>query len=118
LVNRVRALTLTLLPVEVDPKSISSPTSRVITSRVIAAYTAAAGDFIEAVGVIFFLIYYREVIHDPLQLPYCLLRARSEFIWDANHNPADYGENHGRGRYYCSTMLTRRMTRSKNHVKL
>ncbi|EEB99442.1 hypothetical protein MPER_00885 [Moniliophthora perniciosa FA553] len=41
---------------------------------------AAAGDFIEA-GV----------------LPYCLLRARAEFMWDANHNPADYDENYGRG---------------------
>lgn len=32
-----------------------------------------------------------------LQLPYCLLRARQTFIYDANHNPADYGENMGRG---------------------
>lgn len=31
------------------------------------------------------------------KLPYCLLRARKEFVWDANHNPADYGENQGRG---------------------
>ncbi|KAJ6538556.1 Ca2+-permeable cation channel activity protein [Mycena vulgaris] len=29
-------------------------------------------------------------------LPYCLLRARAEFMWDANHNPADYGRNLGR----------------------
>ena len=26
-----------------------------------------------------------------------MLRARKEFIWDANHNPADYEENLGRG---------------------
>ncbi|KAF8969434.1 calcium activated cation channel [Flammula alnicola] len=74
LVKRLRALTLNLLPVEVDPASISEPTSRVITPQVISAYRAAAGDFTEA-------------------LPYCLLRARAEFMWDANHNPADYGEN-------------------------
>ncbi|KAJ7686075.1 calcium activated cation channel [Mycena rosella] len=69
LVKRLRALTLALLPVEVDPDSINDPTSRVITPRVIKAYHAAAGDFVDA-------------------LP--------EFLWDANHNPADYGENMGR----------------------
>lgn len=77
LVKRLRALTLELLPVEVDPKSINDPTSRVITPQVISAYRGAAGDFTEA-------------------LPYCLLRARAEFMWDANHNPADHGENLGR----------------------
>ncbi|KAJ7094508.1 hypothetical protein B0H15DRAFT_946921 [Mycena belliarum] len=77
LVKRLRALTLTLLPVEVDPESIDDPTSRVVTPRVINAYREAAGDFVDA-------------------LPYCLLRARAEFMWDANHNPADYGENLGR----------------------
>ncbi|KAJ7930058.1 hypothetical protein B0H13DRAFT_1963066 [Mycena leptocephala] len=77
LVKRLRALTLALLPVEVDPESINDPTSRVITPRVIKAYHDAAGDFVAA-------------------LPYCLLRARAEFMWDANHNPADYGENLGR----------------------
>ncbi|CAA7260062.1 unnamed protein product [Cyclocybe aegerita] len=77
LVKRLRGLTLVLLPVEVDPSSINDPTSRVITPQVISAYRAAAGDFTEA-------------------LPYCLLRARAEFMWDANHNPADYGENLGR----------------------
>ncbi|KII94963.1 hypothetical protein PLICRDRAFT_33792 [Plicaturopsis crispa FD-325 SS-3] len=77
LVKRLRALTLTLLPVEVDPASISEPTSRIITPQVISAYRAAAGDFVEA-------------------LPYCLLRTRAGFIWDANHNAADYDENYGR----------------------
>ncbi|KAF8213829.1 hypothetical protein K438DRAFT_1955928 [Mycena galopus ATCC 62051] len=75
--QRLRSLTLELLPVEVDPESINNPTSRVITPRVVKAYKHAAGDFLDA-------------------LPYCLLRARAEFIWDANHNPADYGENLGR----------------------
>lgn len=50
LVRRLRAMTLQLLPVEVDPPSISEPTSRVITPQVIAAYKAAAGDFVEAVS--------------------------------------------------------------------
>ncbi|KAF9443331.1 calcium activated cation channel [Macrolepiota fuliginosa MF-IS2] len=77
LVRRLRALTLTLLPVEVDPDSINDPTSRIITPQVINAYQRAAGDFGDA-------------------LPYCLLRACAEFMWDANHNPADYGENYGR----------------------
>lgn len=49
LVKRLRALTLTLLPVEVDPDSINEATSRVITPQVISAYKAAAGDFVEAV---------------------------------------------------------------------
>ncbi|KAJ6515603.1 calcium activated cation channel [Mycena sanguinolenta] len=77
LVKRLRSLTLALLPVEVDPESINDPTSRVITPSVIESYRRAAGDFFDA-------------------LPYCLLRARAEFLWDANHNPADYGENLGR----------------------
>ncbi|KAH9482548.1 Calcium channel YVC1 [Psilocybe cubensis] len=88
LVKRLRALTLTLLPVEADIESISEPTSRIITPQVISAYKAAAGDFTEA-------------------LPYCLLRARAEFIWDANHNPADYGEN--RGRAIACEVLARRI---------
>lgn len=47
--KRLRALTLTLLPVEVDPESLNDPTSRIITPEVIAAYSKAAGDFSEAV---------------------------------------------------------------------
>ncbi|KAK7470385.1 Calcium channel yvc1 [Stygiomarasmius scandens] len=77
LVGRLRALTLRLLPVEVEPKDLSAPTSMIITPEVISAYMASAGDFVEA-------------------LPYCLLRARAEFLWDAAHNPADYDENYGR----------------------
>lgn len=53
LVKRLRALTLNLLPVEVDPLSINDPTSRVITPEVITAYRGAAGDFTEAVRAIF-----------------------------------------------------------------
>lgn len=77
LVKRIRALTFKLLPVQVDLASLSDPTSRIITPNVISAYAKAAGDFGEA-------------------LPYCLLRARQTFIWDANHNAADYDEHMGR----------------------
>jgi hypothetical protein len=86
-------MTMELLPVEVLPASINEPTSRVITPQVISAYMAAAGDFREAVcgpalGPLQFLTFG--------QLPYALLRARRDFMYEANHNPADYGENHGR----------------------
>ncbi|KAF9247409.1 hypothetical protein BU15DRAFT_84908 [Melanogaster broomeanus] len=77
LVKRLRALTLRLLPVEVDVKSISDPTSRIITPNVVSTYVDAAGDFVDA-------------------LPYCLLRAHFEFTREANRNPADHGENLGR----------------------
>jgi hypothetical protein len=50
LIKRLRVLTLTLLPVEVDPAVINEPTSMVITTQVISAYRAAAGDFVEAVS--------------------------------------------------------------------
>src|SRR5258708_4688276 len=49
LVTRVRAMTMELLPVEVNHASITEPTSRVITPQVISTYMAAAGDFHEAV---------------------------------------------------------------------
>ncbi|KAF9780251.1 calcium activated cation channel, partial [Thelephora terrestris] len=90
LVTRVRALTEELLPVEVTPSSIKEPTSRVITPQVISTYIAAAGDFHEA-------------------LPYALLRARRDFMYEANHNPADYGENYGRA--VACEVLARRVVR-------
>jgi hypothetical protein len=103
-VKRIRALTLALLPVEVDAESINSPTSRVITPQVIATYKAAAGDYEEAVCFNRFLGYMAS--HSlPTQLPYCLLRARAEFMWDANHDVADYGENHGRGELCFAAMI-------------
>ncbi|KAH9002252.1 calcium activated cation channel [Lactarius hatsudake] len=88
LIKRLRILTLSLLPVEVDPQSINDPTSRVITPQVISAYIAAGGDLVEA-------------------LPYCLLRARRDFMIEANRNAADYGEN--RGRAIACEVLARRI---------
>jgi hypothetical protein len=49
LIKRLRILTVTLLPLEVDLESINDPTSRIITPKVISAYAKAAGDLVEAV---------------------------------------------------------------------
>ncbi|KAH7343410.1 calcium activated cation channel [Rhizoctonia solani] len=87
LIKRIRALTLKLLPLEVELDAITDPTSRIVTPAVISAYIEAAGDFGEA-------------------LPYCLLRARQSFIWDANHDTADYGENMSRA-MACETLARR-----------
>ncbi|ETW84143.1 receptor-activated Ca2+ cation channel [Heterobasidion irregulare TC 32-1] len=97
LIKRLKSLTLTLLPLEVSPDAINDPTSRVITPQVISAYIAAAGDFVEA-------------------LPYCLLRARHEFMLEANRNPADYGEN--RGRAAACEALARKVVHQAPREKL
>ncbi|KAI0005149.1 hypothetical protein BJV74DRAFT_329297 [Russula compacta] len=88
LIKRLRILTTTLLPFEVDAQSINDATTRIITPKVISAYSKAAGDLVEA-------------------LPYCLLRARRDFMVEANRNPADYGEN--RGRAIACEVLARRI---------
>jgi len=49
IIKRLRALTLKLLPLQVDPESLTDPTSRIITPKVIAAYSKAAGDYGECV---------------------------------------------------------------------
>lgn len=49
IIKRIRALTFKLLPVQVELSTLSEPTSRVITPKVIEAYAKAAGDFGEAV---------------------------------------------------------------------
>ncbi|KAG2156276.1 hypothetical protein DEU56DRAFT_766342 [Suillus clintonianus] len=97
LVKRLRALATKLLPVEVDEKSINDPTSRIITPHVISAFSDAAGDFVEA-------------------LPYCLLRARAEFMQEAYVNPADYGEN--RGRAVACEVLARRIVHQSPAEKI
>ncbi|CAE6444243.1 unnamed protein product [Rhizoctonia solani] len=87
LIKRIRALTIKLLPLEVELDAITDPTSRIVTPAVISAYIEAAGDFGEA-------------------LPYCLLRARQSFIWDANHDAADFGEYMSRA-MACETLARR-----------
>ncbi|KAG8746432.1 hypothetical protein FRC10_005143 [Ceratobasidium sp. 414] len=89
LIKRIRALTLTLLPLEVSTEEIANPTSRIITPAVISAYIGAAGDFGEAVG--------RAHVQTAYTLPTSY----------ANHDTADYGENIGRA-IACET-LARRM---------
>ncbi|KAF8450621.1 hypothetical protein L210DRAFT_3618243 [Boletus edulis BED1] len=77
LIKRLRALTLRLLPLEVDVKIINDPINRIITPHVMLSYMQAAGDFSDA-------------------LPYCLLQAHSQFCREARRNLADHGENLGR----------------------
>lgn len=50
LIKRLRALTLRLLPLEVDVKTINDPTNRIITPLVMLSYMEAAGDFGDTVG--------------------------------------------------------------------
>ncbi|KIL00487.1 hypothetical protein PAXRUDRAFT_762456 [Paxillus rubicundulus Ve08.2h10] len=97
LIIRLRALTLKLLPLEVDVKCINDPTSRIVTPQVISAYIDAAGDFVDA-------------------LPYCLLRAHSGFIREANRNPADHGENLGRA--VACEVLARRIVHQNTVDKI
>lgn len=59
--KRLKALTLQLLPLEVDPQKLRQPTSTIITPQVIAAYQAAAGDFTEAVS--YFCFGFADRIH-------------------------------------------------------
>lgn len=95
LVRRLRALTLRLLPHEVNVKTINDPANRIITPRVILTYREAAGDFADAVGLpLGKLVIEYEFFN---QLPYCLLRAHSKFLHDGQRNPASHGENLGRG---------------------
>jgi hypothetical protein len=99
LIKRLRILTVTLLPLEVHPDSINDPTSRVITPTVIIAYIQAAGDLVEAVCTPSPIqCCYSKPCQLYCQLPYCLLRARRDFMIEANRNAADYGENRGRGK--------------------
>lgn len=97
LVKRLRALATKLLPVEVDEKSIDDPTSRIITPNVISAFSDAAGDFVDA-------------------LPYCLLRARADFMLEAYLNTADFGEN--RGRAVACEVLARRIVHQSPPEKI
>jgi hypothetical protein len=117
LIKRIRALTCKLLPVQVDLDEISRPTSRIVTPKVVAAYSQAAGDFGEAVGYWPFIasMTHSDFPHLP-GYPSCHTafcghgrhsfgsvhplhsRFRPTYILqDANHNPADYDEHMGRG---------------------
>ncbi|EJU06559.1 calcium activated cation channel [Dacryopinax primogenitus] len=77
IVKRLRAMILTLIPIEVEQHSLTDATSRIITPAVINTFGKAAGDFQEA-------------------LPFCLLRARRTFWEQAQMSPADYDEHMAR----------------------
>ena len=67
--KRLRALTTTLLPVEVTTQSLNDPTSRIITPQVIDTYMTAAGDFTEAASVGHFCVPARLIpIHDTVTI--------------------------------------------------
>ncbi|KAG9037681.1 hypothetical protein FRB95_004527 [Tulasnella sp. JGI-2019a] len=97
IIRRLRAMTLKLLPVQVETSQLIEPTSRIITPQVIAAYAKAAGDFTDC-------------------LPYCLLRARQSFMWDANSDAADYDENISRA--VACEMLARKIVNKLPSEKL
>ncbi|GAA6052108.1 hypothetical protein JCM3770_006635 [Rhodotorula araucariae] len=77
IVTRIEALTLELLPIQVDLDEITSPTSSIITKDVVEAFGSIAGDF------------------HPC-LPFALLEARRYFARQQRLNPSDSDENAGR----------------------
>ncbi|GAA6040060.1 hypothetical protein JCM8097_004760 [Rhodosporidiobolus ruineniae] len=77
IVTRIQALTLELLPIQVDLDDLTSPTSSILTKDVIDAYAAIAGDFSAC-------------------LPFALLEARRYFRTQQRNNPSDADENAGR----------------------
>lgn len=77
IVTRIQALTLELLPIQVDLDDITSPTSSIITKDVVEAYSAIAGDFSDC-------------------LPFALLEARRYFARRQRADPSDADENAGR----------------------
>ncbi|KAF8339013.1 uncharacterized protein EI90DRAFT_3144233 [Cantharellus anzutake] len=87
IVRRIRALTLKLLPLEVESDVLNDPTSTVLTS-----------DFL------------RRLRRCAFQPPRWL------FIWDADHNPADYGENMGRAA--ACEILARRVVHTYDSDRL
>jgi len=49
IVKRLRAMTIKLLPVQVEMSQISDATSNIITPEVVKAFAQSGGDFAEAV---------------------------------------------------------------------
>jgi hypothetical protein len=77
IVTRIQALTLELLPIQVDLDEVISPTSSILTKDAVDAYSKIAGDFDHC-------------------LPFALLQARRYFAIQQRINPADSDENEGR----------------------
>ncbi|KAL8279633.1 hypothetical protein RQP46_007946 [Phenoliferia psychrophenolica] len=77
IITRIQALTLELLPIQVDLDELMSPVSSIITREVVDAYAKIGGDFHHCV-------------------PFALLEARRYFRLAAYTNPSDSDENEGR----------------------
>ncbi|BGP17215.1 hypothetical protein JCM10213_004615 [Rhodosporidiobolus nylandii] len=77
IVTRIQALTLELLPIQVDLNELTSPTSSVLTKDVVEAYSVIGGDFAAC-------------------LPFALLEARRYFREQQRLNPSDADKNAGR----------------------
>ncbi|BGP17286.1 Calcium channel yvc1 [Rhodosporidiobolus nylandii] len=77
IITRIQALTLELLPIQVDLDELTSPTSSILTKDVVEAYSVIAGDFAAC-------------------LPFALLEARRYFREQQRLNPSDADENAGR----------------------
>ncbi|ORY54375.1 hypothetical protein BCR35DRAFT_296731 [Leucosporidium creatinivorum] len=76
-VDRIKALTMELLPIQVDPEELTSPTSSILSIEVVEAYEKIAGDFHRCT-------------------PFALMEARRYFRKQAYLNPSDSDENEGR----------------------
>ncbi|GAA6005847.1 hypothetical protein JCM10207_007248 [Rhodosporidiobolus poonsookiae] len=91
--TRIQALTLELLPIQVDLEELTSPTSSILTPKVIDAYSKIAGDF------------------SPC-LPFALLEARRYFRQQQYLNPSDADENLGR-RLACEAIARKLVARAE-----
>ncbi|GAA6002851.1 uncharacterized protein JCM10292_001338 [Rhodotorula paludigena] len=94
-VTRAIALTLELLPIQVDLAELTSPTSSILTQDVVEAYGALAGDF------------------HPC-LPFALLQARRYFARQQRLNPSDSDENAGR-KLACEALARKLVARTPMH---
>ncbi|SCV72936.1 BQ2448_6861 [Microbotryum intermedium] len=92
IVRRIEALTLELLPIQVDLDELTSPVSGILTQQVVEAYSKIAGDFHQC-------------------LPFALLEARRYFRQQAYLNPSDSDENQGR-KLACEALARKLVNRT------
>lgn len=92
IVTRIQALTLELLPIQVDPNELMSPVSTIITKEVVEAYSKIGGDFQHC-------------------LPFALLEARRYFRNAAFADPSDSDENEGR-KLACEVLARKLVART------
>ncbi|SCZ94771.1 BZ3500_MvSof-1268-A1-R1_Chr12-1g03647 [Microbotryum saponariae] len=92
IVRRIEALTLELLPIQVDLDELTSPVSAILTRQVVEAYSKIAGDFDQC-------------------LPFALLEARRYFRQQAYLNPSDSDENEAR-KLACEALARKLVNRT------